>query len=63
MTDTFRAEYRELSAIDKALMAEIKTRAVEMEAFLEGVMEPRYRALAKTSLEQTVMWAVKGITS
>jgi hypothetical protein len=61
--DTFRGEYRALSPLERALVVSIKERAIEIEALIEGVTEPRYRALAKTALEEAVMWAVKGITS
>jgi hypothetical protein len=62
MSDTFRVAYRELSGVEKDLIRAIKSKAIDLDALIEGVADPRYRALAKTSLEQAVMWAVKGVT-
>jgi hypothetical protein len=38
----------------------IREAAIELAHLLEEVPDPRYRALAKTSLEESTMWAVKG---
>jgi hypothetical protein len=38
----------------------IREAAIEMAHLLEEVPDPRYKALAKTSLEESTMWAVKG---
>jgi hypothetical protein len=62
MSDPFREEYRVLSTEEKLAIRSIKAAAGRMLADLENVPDPRYKALAVTSLEQCVMWAVKGIT-
>lgn len=65
MTDTFRKEYKPLSDEKKAQMAEVKEIAEKLE---EKIIEcttadnGREMAVAKTQLETSIMWAVKGIT-
>ncbi|MCI1437823.1 MAG: hypothetical protein LKI03_00065 [Acetobacter indonesiensis] len=59
----FRPRYRALTPEEKALHDEIKNKAQEMEALFEKVKSERYNALAITSLEQSVMWIVKELTS
>ena len=66
-TDPFRQEYKPLTEAQKALIWEIKMKASELHD-LFGKHESsgvggREIAVAKTNLEQSVMWAVKGITS
>ncbi len=68
MSDTFRKEYKPLSDEAKAWMNDVKEKA---EQLLLAIDKPRNAdfsgnreiAVAKTNLEQAVMWAVKGITS
>ncbi len=67
MTDTFRKEYRPLSDETKACVSHIKDRAEELLASFEAAsvnasIDTRALALAKTNLEQAVMWAIKAIT-
>jgi hypothetical protein len=59
----FRPRYRALTPDEKALHDEIKAKAEELEALFGKVEPGRYNALAVTSLEQAVMWVVKGLTS
>lgn len=59
----FRPRYRALTEEEKALHDEIKARAAALEAAFERVKGGRYRALAFTALEESVMWAVKELTS
>ena len=59
----FRPTYRALTDEEKALHDEIKTKAAELEALFGRVKPGRYNALAITSLEQSVMWVVKELTS
>lgn len=70
--DTFRKEYTELTDEQKAQMLEIKEKAEELEALFEkcaprtkGVYNPRVRLIkiAHNNLEQSVMWAVKAVTT
>lgn len=59
----FRPKYRALTDEEKALHDEIKDKASELEALFGKVKAGRYNALAITSLEQSVMWIVKELTS
>jgi hypothetical protein len=61
----FRTEYRELTTDEAALIAEIKTKAEELEVLFQKAAQsgaPRYVSLALTHLEQSIMWIVKHIT-
>lgn len=68
MTDTFRKEYKTLSEETKDHITLIKTKADEllhefnMTQVLELNPDMRMIALAKTKLEESVMWAIKAIT-
>lgn len=59
----FRPRYRALTDEEKALHDVIKDKAAELEALFGKVKGGRYNALAITSLEQSVMWIVKELTS
>lgn len=59
----FRPRYRALSDEEKALHDQIKNKAAELEDLFGKVKPGRYNALAITSLEQSVMWVVKELTS
>lgn len=59
----FRPKYRALTDEEKALHDEIKSKASELEALFERVNPGRYRSLGFTALEESVMWAVKELTS
>lgn len=59
----FRPRYRALTDDEKALHDEIKNKAAEMEALYAKVKTGRYNSPALTSLEQSVMWIVKELTS
>lgn len=65
MTNIFRPEYRELSEQEKTTVNLLKDKAQELlNVILVGstTSNGREMALAKTKLEESVMWAVKGIT-
>ncbi len=62
-TSRFRPRYRALSEAEKALHDDIKNKAVELEQLFNKVKPGRYNSLAITSLEQSVMWVVKELTS
>jgi hypothetical protein len=67
MTDTFRKEYKTLSEDQKNDIEKIKNIAERLltQFYLSGVnysVDQRMMALAKTNLEQAIMWAVKAIT-
>jgi hypothetical protein len=59
----FRPKYRALTDDEKALHDEIKDKAAELEAVFSKVKTGRYASLAMTSLETSVMWIVKELTS
>ena len=59
----FRPTYRALTDDEKALHDDLKAKAVELEALFGKVKPGRYNALALTSLEQSLMWIVKELTS
>lgn len=59
----FRPRYRALTDDEKALHDQIKDKAAELEVLFGEVKPGRYNSLAMTSLEQSVMWIVKELTS
>ena len=59
----FRPQYRQLTSDEKALHDDIKIKASELEALYDKVKSGRYRALAITELEASVMWVIKELTS
>lgn len=59
----FRPRYRALTDQEKALHDQLKDKAAELEALFDQVKNGRYRSLAFTALEESVMWAVKELTS
>lgn len=59
----FRPQYRALTDEEKALHDEIKGKAAELEAVFEKVKNGRYKSLAMTELETSIMWIVKELTS
>lgn len=59
----FRPRYRALTDDEKKLHDEIKNKAVELEELFGKIKQGRYNALALTSLEQSIMWAIKELTS
>lgn len=59
--DTFRQ--RELSTDEKEFIESVCNKAGNLEQMINDVVpDGRYKALAKTALEEAVMWANKGIT-
>jgi len=70
MTDTFRKDYAPLSDEQKSQMASIKEEAqVLLNKLNEAVPveerseRSRCMAIARTNLEQAIMWAIKGVTA
>jgi hypothetical protein len=59
----FRPRYRALTDDEKVLHDKIKAKAEELETLFNEVKDGRYKSLAFTSLEQSVMWIVKELTS
>lgn len=63
VNNTMRHAYRVLSDAEKANMAAIKDKGLEFHALVEGLGNSREISLAKTKIEEAVMWAVKHITA
>jgi hypothetical protein len=59
----FRPRYRQLTDEELALHDALKEKAAEMELLFEKVPNGRYKALAFTNLEVSIMWIVKQLTS
>jgi hypothetical protein len=68
MTDIFRKEYKLLTEVQKTQISLIKTNAIGLLDAINFISatEPnvdiRCMEIAKTELETSVMWAIKGIT-
>lgn len=62
MIDPFRTQYRPLNADEAHSIARIKALASDLWVAIEGVPDGREKALAKTNLQQAVMWAVNSVT-
>jgi hypothetical protein len=59
----FRPTYRALTDKEKGLHDALKDKAVELEALYSFVKDGRYKSLALTALEESIMWIVKELTS
>lgn len=60
--DHFNRTYRELTTEEKSRIDQIKSKAEELYVLIDA-NQGRACAVAKTKLEESVMWAVKGIAS
>jgi hypothetical protein len=60
--NVMRHVYRELDASEKDLMQKIKDKGLEFYALVDRIDDSREVALAKTRIEEAVMWATKAIT-
>ena len=58
-----RHQYRVLSDAEKAQMQAIKDKGLELHQLVESVGNSRELSIAKTKVEEAVMWAVKHITA
>jgi hypothetical protein len=59
-----RHQYRVLSDAEKETMVWIKDQGLTMMEYIEAhVPKGREASLAKTKIEEAVMWAVKGLTA
>jgi hypothetical protein len=64
VNNTMRHQYRVLNDDEKEAMLWIKDQAQTMMDFIDAnTPKGREASLAKTRLEEAVMWAVKGITA
>ena len=62
VNNVMRHEYKVLSEEEKFLMKEIKDKGKEFYDFIDSMNASREVSLAKTKVEEAVMWAVKHIT-
>ena len=62
MNDVMRRSYRELSDSEKARLSEFKLEAHGLYLMLSQYGNSRELSLAKTKLEECVMWATKALT-
>lgn len=63
VNNTMRHQYRVLSDAEKQNMQTIKDMGLAFHDFIEGLGKSREISLAKTKVEEAVMWAVKHITA
>lgn len=61
--NTVRHQYRVLSDEEKASVLKVKDMGLEFLETVSGLGNSRELSLAKTKIEEAVMWAVKHITS
>ena len=62
MSDVMRQTYRQLSAEASAAILDVKQDAAALYAKLEDFGSSRELSLAKTKLEEVVMWATKHLS-
>jgi predicted nuclease with TOPRIM domain len=60
--DIFRKSYRDLTSDERDAIVRIKDLARMVDEFLYTLPQSREVSLARTKLEEAVMWAVKSIT-
>ena len=58
----FRQDYRELTEAEKGAIVQIKDTTEDLWQLFGTAGSSREIAIAKTKLEEAVMWAVKGLT-
>lgn len=63
VNNTMRHQYRVLNEVEKANMTAIKDAGVAFHDLVAGLGNSREVSLAKTKIEEAVMWAVKSITA
>jgi hypothetical protein len=63
VNNTMRHKYRVLSDAEKANMARIKDMGMEFHELVAGLGNSRELSIAKTKIEEAVMWAVKHVTA
>jgi len=62
VNNVMRHQYRVLSDEEKQQMQDIKDIGLAMHTMVENIGNSRELSLAKTKVEEAVMWAVKHIT-
>lgn len=62
VNNTMRHQYRVLSDDEKAAMQKIKDMGLGFHDYMDELGASRELSLAKTKIEEAVMWAVKHLT-
>ncbi len=62
VNNVMRHAYRVLTPEEKTAMQALKDKGLEFHDLVEGIGQSRELSLAKTKIEEAVMWAVKHIT-
>ena len=62
INNTMRHKYRVLTDFEKLQMRHIKNQGQMFLDYIDSIGSSREYSLAKTNMEQAVMWAVKGLT-
>lgn len=63
VNNTMRHQYRVLNDAEKANMQKIKDMGLAFHELVSGIGNSREISLAKTKIEEAVMWGVKHITA
>ena len=63
VNNTMRHAYRVLSDAEKANMQSIKDEGLRFHELVSGLGNSRELSIAKTKIEEAVMWAVKHVTA
>ena len=63
VNNVMRHSYRVLSEPEKAAMQKIKDDGLAFHNFLDSLGNSRELSVAKTKIEEAVMWAVKHVTA
>lgn len=61
-TNVFRKQYLALTENEKFMVDRIKNKAHDLYVAIDNIGTSRETSLAKTKLEESVMWATKAIT-
>jgi hypothetical protein len=62
VNNVMRHAYRVLSDEEKALMQKVKDMGLELHSVFEGMGGSPELSIAKTKVEEAVMWAIKHLT-
>lgn len=61
-SDVMRTKFRKLNEAEQANVDSVKSLGLELHSFLESLGGSRELSLAKTKVEESVMWGVKHLT-